>query len=151
MQKSLETNVYSEDLTSNFAKSVTPAELQQTRSQMYAAPTLYSERAVTVNGQSYPLSAKIHHKIMFVPNWDITVAGTSFNFSVNAESNNEQIAIFRDQKVLRVITGAYEWLQQNARGTVYDIAMKRNIDPRPPKTVKSPKDPLTAMTCEGLF
>jgi hypothetical protein len=147
LQKSLETNVYSEDLTNNFAKVLTPAELETTRSQMYAAPTLYSERSVVVNGQSYPLTAKIHHKIMIVPNWDITVAGTSFNFSVNAESNNEQIAIFRDEKVTRIITAAYEWLKVNSRGTVYDIAMKRNINPRPPKV----KDPLAAKTCQGLF
>lgn len=151
MQKSLETNVYSEDLSNPFAKTLTPAELEKTRSQMYAAPTLYSERAVVVNGQSYPLSAKIHHKIMIIPDWYITVAGTSFNFSVNAESNNEQIAIFRDERVARIILGAYEWLRVNSRGTVYELATKRNINPRPPKTVKSPKDPLTAVTCEGLF
>jgi hypothetical protein len=151
MQKSLETNIYSEDLSNPFAKALTPAELQKTRSQMLAAPTLYSERSVTVNGQSYPLTSKIHHKIMIVSDWFITVAGTSFNFSVNAESNNEQIAIFRDEKVARIITGAYEWLKANSRGTVYELATKRNISPRPPKEVKSPKDPLTAVTCQGLF
>jgi phosphatidylserine/phosphatidylglycerophosphate/cardiolipin synthase-like enzyme len=154
MQKSLETNIYSEDLSSPFAKALSPAELQQTRSQMYAAPSIYSEHSVTVNGQSYALSAKIHHKVVFIPDWFITVAGTSFNFSVNAESNNEQIAIFRNEKVMRIISGAYEWLKRNARGTVYDIAMKRNKNPRPPKVKESKdvEDPTSmGQSCEGLF
>lgn len=154
LQKSLETNIYSEDLTSNFAKAVTPEELKLIRSQIYAAPNLYSERSVVVNGQSYPVTAKIHHKVMLVPDYDIVVAGTSFNFSVNAESNNEQIVIFRDSKISRMMAGAYEWLRRNARGTVYDVAMKRNENPRPPKIKekKDVEDPLSmGLSCEGLF
>ena len=85
---------------------------------------------------------------MIIPDYAITTPGTSFNYSVNAESNNEQIVIMRNEQVMEALMGAYDYLRSNARGTIYDIAMKRNTQPRPPT---KPHSLDTILTCEGMF
>lgn len=141
------TGAYSVDPVGVYNQLLTPEEMEKTRSQTFSAPPTYGEKTVRVNGEAYQISAKIHHKVMIIPDYAITTPGTSFNYSVNAESNNEQIVIMRNEQVMDVLMGAYDYLRSNSRGTVYDIAMKRNSLPR----VQKPISFDTILTCEGLF
>ncbi|MFS4459818.1 hypothetical protein [Bdellovibrio sp. HCB2-146] len=142
------TGLFSVDPNGVYNQLLTPEELEKTRAQTYSAPAIYGEKTLRVNGEAHQISSKIHHKIMIIPDFAITTPGTSFNYSVNAESNNEQIVIMRNEQVTDVLMGAYEYLRSNSRGTVYDIAMKRNSIPRPPP---KPLDLNAILTCEGLF
>ncbi len=148
------TGTYSVDPNSRYMQLLSPQEMAKMRTQTFSAPAIYGDKSMKIDGQTYNISSKIHHKVMYIPDWFITVAGTSFNFSVNAESNNEQVVIFRNERVMSKLQGAYEYLARHARGTIYDIAMKRNTFP--PKIAKTAPDDkvLSAskvLTCEGLF
>jgi hypothetical protein len=77
-----------------------------------------------VNGKKTKVNAKIHHKIIATENF--AIVGTSFNFSEGAESNNEQILVFRDRKLADAVDGMVKYMVENSPGTVVQEAERRN-------------------------
>jgi hypothetical protein len=148
LQMDKETKVYS-PASNALVDILTDAELLTIQRQTYVAPNFYGERTMNINGVSYKISSKIHHKVMIVPDYSIAVAGTSFNFSMNAESNNEQIAIFRNEKVANAMMGALNYLERESKVTVSDLAQTRND--RRTKNDKIEARGRAAMACRRVF
>lgn len=123
--KNIETQKY-EDSSYGMAIVANADKLSQLRQQFFLAPEIYGEKYTKINGQFFKTTSKIHHKVMIVPQQNMTVAGTSFNFSANAETNNEQIAVFSHPAVTQAMMGAYDWLVDHAKGTIYQEALRRN-------------------------
>jgi hypothetical protein len=76
------------------------------------------------DGSSRDVSAKIHHKILTIA--DYAIVGTSFNFSKNAQGNNEQILIFREPDLARRVDGMTKWLAAQSGKTVTQEVERRN-------------------------
>lgn len=123
--KNLETQKF-EDSNYGMSTVADSKQMIQLRQNFYLAPQIYGEKYTKIDGQYLKTTAKIHHKVMIIPQQQMTVAGTSFNFSANAEANNEQIAIFYHPQVTQVMQGAYDWLVENSKSTIYQEAMRRN-------------------------
>lgn len=125
LTRDLVTKRYSQQ-PSQLTSIMSEEELAQTRASIHIAPPVYGEKYHFIQGQKVKTTGKIHHKVMMAPKWDITVAGTSFNFSKNAEQNNEQIAVFRDQYISEQMMAGYRWLVANSKYTVFEEAERRN-------------------------
>ncbi len=125
LAKNLETQKF-EDSSYGMSSVADNNKILQLRQNFYLAPQVYGEKYTKIDGQYLKTTAKIHHKVMIIPQQNITVAGTSFNFSANAEANNEQIAIFYHPMVTQIMQGAYDWLIENSKSTIYQEAMRRN-------------------------
>lgn len=125
LERDLNTKRYSE-VPNSFTQTLSTEELKSIRKSIYVAPPMYGESHYQINGQSMKTTGKIHHKVMMIPDWEITVAGTSFNFSKNAEQNNEQIVIFRDRLISEQMMASYAWLASNSKFTVFREAARRN-------------------------
>ena len=78
---------------------------------------------MTLEGKVYPVTAKIHHKMMATG--PFAIVGTSFNFSQSAEQNNEQILVFKDKNLVQFVGGVTEWLSKDSRASVYEEALLR--------------------------
>jgi hypothetical protein len=142
LQMDTTTKTYS-PATNALVETLTPQELETIRKQTYIAPANYGEKTMTINGVSYKTSGKIHHKVMVVPDHSLAIAGTSFNFSQNAEGNNEQVAVFKNEKVAAAMTAAIDWLESESKVTVLDLATKRNV--------RRNGSDLTAPACRRIF
>jgi hypothetical protein len=98
--------------------------MKDVRKKIYIAPKIYGNNSVKIEGKGVKVNAKIHHKILATENY--AIMGTSFNFSEGAESNNEQILVFRDKNLSRAVDGMVRYLVQNSPGTVAKEAERRN-------------------------
>ena len=122
---------FSEDSESPSSKLLSPEQLQDLRSKIFIGPKNYRTHSINLpDGSSQRISAKIHHKILAIG--DFAIVGTSFNFSKNAQSNNEQILIFREPDLARRVNGMTQWLAISSGKTVYQEALRRNNYNEPP-------------------
>lgn len=126
LQQDTETKVYSTRNGYPLRKVTGPENFALLQSQIRTAPVEYGMGSVTVDGQSYDVSAKLHHKVWIAPDNHVSVLGTSFNPSDNAESNNEQIVIVRDEKMSEQAMGMFYGLYNRAKGSVAGVADRRN-------------------------
>ncbi|MCB0420291.1 MAG: hypothetical protein KDD61_04810, partial [Bdellovibrionales bacterium] len=71
-------------------------------------------------------TAKLHHKLIAIGEY-ITL-GTSFNFSVGAASNNEQLMILKSKKYSDQMRGAFDWLfsKTTDRDILENVILDRN-------------------------
>lgn len=115
---------YLEDPENPWMKSLGPKLIQDVRKRVYIAPKIYGNNWVKVSGKNIKVNAKIHHKILATENY--AIVGTSFNFSEGAESNNEQILVFRDRKLADIVDGMVRFLIKRSPGSVYKEGMRRN-------------------------
>ncbi|WP_148284945.1 phospholipase D-like domain-containing protein [Pseudobdellovibrio exovorus] len=113
-----------EDSESIWSKNLSASQLEQVRRRVRVAPELYGNRRVRVAGQSYLVSSKIHHKLMSTG--DFAVVGTSFNFSKGAETNNEQILVFRDPNMVDMVNGVARYFVETSARSVMEEAQRRN-------------------------
>jgi phosphatidylserine/phosphatidylglycerophosphate/cardiolipin synthase-like enzyme len=113
-----------EDPSSQWSKGLSPKQLADLRKKVFVAPSYYGTHNLKFNNKSYPVTSKIHHKLMSVG--DFAVMATSFNFSSNAEKNNEQVLVFRDHELAQFVNGIAKYLAQNSAGTVQKEALRRN-------------------------
>lgn len=114
------------DLSSenDWVRFLSQEQLKRLREGVRIAPIEYGTHAVKVGGVNHQVTAKIHHKI--ISTGPYAVAGTSFNFSEGAETNNEQIMVFRDPTMVDYVNGATEWLFARSPRSVFQEAMRRN-------------------------
>lgn len=115
---------YLEDPQNPWVKSLGDAKINDIQKKVFIAPKVYGNNWATVNGKKVKVNAKIHHKILATENY--AIMGTSFNFSEGAESNNEQILVFRDRNLSDAVDGMVKYLVQNSPGTVYQEGERRN-------------------------
>lgn len=117
-------NAYQDDPQGAWASALSPQQLADLRTKVFVAPKLYGNHSVKVAGKSVKVSSKIHHKILATQHF--AILGTSFNFSEGAEDNNEQILVFRDDKLAQSVAGMVRYMVEHSPGTVANEAQRRN-------------------------
>jgi phosphatidylserine/phosphatidylglycerophosphate/cardiolipin synthase-like enzyme len=115
---------YLPDYSNPWYKSLGESRINDIQKKVFVAPKIYGNNWVSVNGKKVKVSAKIHHKIIATENY--AILGSSFNFSEGAESNNEQILVFKDNRLTKAVDGMLKYLVENASGTVVTEADRRN-------------------------
>ncbi|MBC7693119.1 MAG: hypothetical protein H7222_15250 [Methylotenera sp.] len=109
------------------------------RESIRIAPAQYGTHgSVDQNGAKAELTSKIHHKVIILG--DYTITG-SFNFSEGAESNQEYITLWDDERVNTRAKSFFDWLYKNSASSVSAEALKRNktrkFDKPEPKNVET--------------
>lgn len=115
---------YLDDREGKWWKALGDEQMVALRKNIYGAPKVYGEHHLRIEGKAAKANGKIHHKILATPNF--AIMGTSFNFSQGAESNNEQLLIFKDKKMSKIVDGMLKHLVKASRGTVASEALRRN-------------------------
>lgn len=115
---------FSEDKENPWLQSLTPDQMKALRAKVRIGPKAYGNFNVLWEGRRYPVSAKVHHKLMAAG--DYAVVGTSFNFSEGAETNNEQVLVFRDAQIAKIVDGIAQTLAKQSPASVYEEALRRN-------------------------
>ena len=115
---------YLDDREGKWWKGIGEQQVKLLRKKIYAAPKLYGEHHLRIEGKAAKANGKIHHKILATPNF--AIMGTSFNFSQGAESNNEQLLIFKDRNMSKIVDGMLKHLVAGSRGTVESETIRRN-------------------------
>ena len=105
-------------------KGIGENQVKLLRKKIYTAPPVYGEHHLRIAGKAVKANGKIHHKILATPNF--AIVGTSFNFSQGAESNNEQLLIFKDRKMSKIVDGMLKHLINGSKGSVETEALRRN-------------------------
>ncbi|MBI4424023.1 MAG: hypothetical protein HY554_09870 [Elusimicrobia bacterium] len=106
------------------------------------APRDYGEHTLATPDGPVAFNAKLHHKVLI--SGDLVVAGTSFNFSDSAESNNEQMIVFRDPALARRMNEVFDGLYRATRRSVEDEVLRRNALRRAPRRRASSEDGVVA-------
>ncbi len=106
-----------------FQNLMSPRAYIKFRDQIRIAPPEYTQGSVRVQGQSYKVSAKIHHKVLSTGPY--AILGTSFNFSKNAQINNEQILVFKDRALSEMVEGMTLWLSKRSQRSVFEESVRR--------------------------
>ena len=115
---------FEEDPASPWVQLLDKKNLNDLRSKVRIAPKIYGNSWVSFQGKKYEVSSKIHHKLMAAG--EFAIVGTSFNFSEGAESNNEQILVFRDPMMVQFVHGVAQELSQKSSASVFQEAQRRN-------------------------
>ena len=115
---------YVEDEASDWRAALGPDELLRLRKRIRIAPDLYGTHSVKIQNKKYGVTSKLHHKVLVSE--DYAILGTSFNFSEGAETNNEQMLVFRDAALADQARGLIQWISNNSKHTIYDEALRRN-------------------------
>lgn len=115
---------YLDDPENPWMQSLGSKLIQDVRKKVFIAPKIYGNNWTKVGGKNVKVNAKIHHKILATENY--AIVGTSFNFSEGAESNNEQILVFRDRNLADIVDGMVKFLVQRSPGSVAREAARRN-------------------------
>ena len=95
------------------------------REQIKAAPTIYGTHQVAgPDGKKIEVTSKIHDKVIMDD--EKGFFGTSFNFSENAEGNNEVILMFKDKNIIKQGHAMFEGLYKDATVPLYNVLMDKN-------------------------
>lgn len=76
------------------------------------------------DGTEVEVNAKLHHKVLV--SGGLAVLGTSFNFSENANKNQEQFLLTNDPGLVAGITGAFDAMYAMSTTSVADEVARRN-------------------------
>ena len=112
------------DVESPFRDVLGKDGLAKLRKNVRIAPWYYSAAKVEIDGISYDINAKIHHKILSTG--PFAIVGTSFNFSDSAQKNNEQILVFKNKDLVKDVDGMTRWLAEQSTRSVFEEALRRN-------------------------
>jgi hypothetical protein len=115
---------YEVDADSPWIAGLAPHQLRDLRSRVRIAPPIYGSKWLKIDDKSHHVTAKIHHKIMTTG--PFAVIGTSFNFSQGAETNSEQILVFKDSELVERVNGMASWLHRSSPRSVDAEARRRN-------------------------
>lgn len=118
---------YQEIQDSRWRKELGEAEFTQLRRNVRVAPDVYGMHNFTLNNETYPVTSKIHHKLLITGTTKDRLAVTgSFNFSKGAESNQEYILMVKDERIVKELDGAADFLYKQSKGSVFEEALARN-------------------------
>ena len=68
----------------------------------------------------------MHNKILILPRINTAFVGTSFNLSLSADGNQENLLWFTDHEIVDHAVGAFLYDHENANTTVVKQSTKRN-------------------------
>ena len=118
-------NSYSPDPESPWTKGLSADQLKDLQSKVRIAAPAYGNHTLGKGtASSTPYNAKIHHKILATGPY--AIMGTSFNFSEAAEGNNEQILVFTDSTLAKVVDGMARYLAKGSLRSVFEESQRRN-------------------------
>jgi len=101
--------IYKDDKDSKWLKEFGQARIDKIREfSLFVGPEEYGNNWVNIGDEKISLTSKIHSKVLRIG--DGTIAGSSFNFSSNAEGNVEQILIAMTNYLVDKISAATEYL-----------------------------------------
>lgn len=136
LKKDLTTGKYILDAESKMFSAMNVGNAKELQSNVRIAPEIYGDRYFKNEaGKSLHVTSKIHHKVFIFPEEEISILGTSFNPSENAESNNEQIVIVHDADITKEARRFFGYLFNESKRSVNDEANRRN------KRVFTPQEP----------
>jgi len=116
--------LFKEDPTSPWPKALGEDDLADLRKRILVGPAVYGNSFFKWQGQSLPVSARIHHKVLSAS--PFAVLGTSFNFSANAETNQEQVLVFRDRELAEEARSIVEALAADSEKSVWQATQDSN-------------------------
>jgi phosphatidylserine/phosphatidylglycerophosphate/cardiolipin synthase-like enzyme len=99
-------------------------QFEKLQNSIRMPPSIYGNHVVEVDGEKLKVSSKIHHKVLV--SGRAVSAGTSFNYSAAAQSNQEQFVVVVDQGIADEMRGATTYLYQNSPRSVAQEAVLRN-------------------------
>jgi hypothetical protein len=129
---------YLDDPENPWVKSLGKELIKDVQKKVFIAPKIYGNNWTKVKGKMTKVNAKIHHKILATDNY--AIMGTSFNFSEGAESNNEQILVFRDKKLATAVDGMVKYLVESSPGSVAEEGKRRNLSGQDDDSSADPED-----------
>ncbi len=114
------------DLKENPLKDIMGAEAYEAMlKDIRVAPKEYGNNRFTdSDGAVREANAKLHHKSLI--SGPFTVFGTSFNFSENAEHNNEQILLTDDPAIRAAMLAVFDGFFRLSTRTLVEEAERRN-------------------------
>ena len=115
-------------------------DIKTFRTKIQVAPREYGMHRVIVEGEPSPVevSSKIHHKVLL--SGDISILGTSFNFSESALSNQEQLVAIKDPRISEAAEAMFQGLYRRSEASVAAIAEARNASGYSPGGEKTSTD-----------
>lgn len=122
-----ENKIYSEN--PNFPLKEVEAQL---REQIRINPKHFGEYNIKIKlpdgtVKNEKITVKLHHKVFIFPKLGVAVLGTSFNPSDAAESNQEQVMIFKNHPIIKEAIDAFNFLyNENGSITLAKAAEKSN-------------------------
>ncbi|MBV2168978.1 MAG: hypothetical protein KUL82_09740 [Bdellovibrio sp.] len=128
LKKDLPTGKYYVDAEAPILQALGSLGVTNLQQNIRTAPEVYGERHFRLeDGTALKTTSKIHHKVFIFPEESLAVLGTSFNPSENAESNNEQILIVKDKRIVQQARGFFYYLFNNSQKSVTQEANRRNL------------------------
>jgi len=98
---------------------------EKLKAQIRAAPENYGTHQVMgPDGKMIEVTSKIHDKVIMDD--EKGIFGTSFNFSDNAETNNEAIFLWKDKAIVADGHAMFEGLFADANKTLYEVLNSKN-------------------------
>ena len=116
---------YIDDPLSVWKNGLGEKNFMNIQEKIFIGPNRYKTGYIQSDKKSYPVSAKIHHKILSAS--PFAILGTSFNFSDGAELNNEQILVFKDKDMVELADGITRYLADQSQRTVRSEVTRRNL------------------------
>lgn len=95
---------------------LTADEWQNWQENIRVSPNWFLGGKVTYQGVDYPWQVKLHDKVIILPDQDISNPGSSINFSIAGESNQEQVIIVKSRRVTKMMRGAVRYLFEALAG-----------------------------------
>lgn len=131
MTRNETTKKYSKDPSSPLNEIFNQTELDKLRTSIRTNTKKYGEFDFHIqmpNGQTQDRTAtvKLHHKIIHFPRINLSIVGTSFNPSLSAESNQEQLAMVENHPINHLTAGAIAIEFDKANTTVTKRAFSKN-------------------------
>lgn len=131
------TKKYFENKDSPLLKIMDPDQIKQLQDSIRVNPKKYGEFHYTIEGKSLKISVKLHHKVFILPRINLAILGTSFNPSLSAEGNQEQILMIQNHPVVKKTINAFMYELATSPMTVVQRArmrtkyIERRLDSRP--------------------
>ena len=127
LQRDETTKVYSDKKDSFWNNLVSPEELIKIQDKLRVNPKVFGEfHDKLSDGTDVETTVKLHHKVFIFPTEQLSVVGTSFNPSANAETNQEQLITIRDPEITKRISGAFLYLHTRSPYSMKEYAEIKN-------------------------
>jgi hypothetical protein len=117
---------YTFDPENRWLKLLGKEDFSKLQERIRIAPEPYTSHGFKLAGVSYEANAKAHHKLMVVG--DFSTAGSSFNPSHGAESNNEQSIAIKDSDIANESRAIVNYLYDGSTQSVLQEVTLRNGD-----------------------
>lgn len=108
---------------------LTKDEWQNWLDNIRVSPNWFMGDKVNYQGKDYMWQVKLHDKVVILPDQFVSNPGTSINFSLAGESNQEQILIVVSRRITQQLRGAVKYLfdkVSSVENSVFREVQRRN-------------------------